>query len=60
MIKVFCDKCEQEITDVADVSAVVEDGVAMHYHKSACFTEARTRLTRISRTVEPAQREPST
>lgn len=44
MMKIFCDKCDQEITDPNEISAVFEDGVSNHYHKSDCFMEARDRL----------------
>ena len=44
MIKVICDKCDQEITDPNEVSAVVENGEVKHYHKTDCFTEARDKL----------------
>ncbi len=47
MIKVICDRCNQEITDPKEISAVVEDGEAKHYHKSACFVEARDKLKSI-------------
>ena len=54
MIKVICDKCDQEITDTNDISAVVEGGAAKHYHKSDCFTEARDNLSiRVTRPIEP-------
>ncbi|AQT67946.1 hypothetical protein STSP2_01098 [Anaerohalosphaera lusitana] len=51
MIKVICDKCGQEITDATDVSTVVEDGQAKHYHKSGCFTDARATLTQTTDTT---------
>ena len=55
MMKIICDKCEQEITDPNDISAVFEDGVAKHYHKSDCFVEARDRLVSIrALPAEPA------
>ena len=55
MMKIICDKCEQEITDPNDISAVFEDGTAKHYHKSDCFVEARDRLVYLrSRPTEPA------
>ena len=44
MMKIFCDKCEQEITDPAEISTVFEDGEAKHYHKTDCFTSARNVL----------------
>ena len=48
MIKIFCDRCDQEIADSNEISAVVEDGVAKHYHKSDCFTEARDKLKSLN------------
>jgi len=48
MMKIFCDKCEQEITDPNEISAVFEDGVAKHYHKSDCFMEAREKLKSVA------------
>ena len=53
MMKVFCDKCEQEITDPNEVSAVFENGVAKHYHKSDCFMEAREKLKSVA--VKPLE-----
>ncbi len=47
MIKVICDKCDQEITDPNEVSAVVENGEVKHYHKTDCFTEARDKLRSV-------------
>jgi hypothetical protein len=49
MIKVICDKCDQEITDANEVSSVVEDGEVKHYHKTNCFTEARDKLRNPNR-----------
>ena len=43
-MKIFCDRCDEEITDADEISSVVEDGQAKHYHKSDCFTEARDNL----------------
>ncbi len=48
MIKIICDKCEQEITDPNEISAVFENGVAKHYHKSECFMEAREKLKSVA------------
>ena len=55
MMKIICDKCEQEITDPNDICAVFEDGIAKHYHKADCFVEARERLVSLTnRSAEPA------
>lgn len=48
MMKIFCDKCEQEIIDPNEISAVFEDGVSKHYHKSDCFVEAREKLKSVA------------
>lgn len=53
MMKIFCDKCDQEITDPNEISSVFEGGEAKHYHKSNCFMEAREKLKSVA--AKPAE-----
>ncbi len=49
MLKIICDKCEQEITDLKDVSNVMDGADASHYHKDGCFDEAREKLKKAKK-----------